>query len=401
VALIIKDRIRDTSTTTGTGDITVSGSPPTGSKAFGSVMSTGDTSVITIQNPTAGEWEICETSYSGSNVLTRGALLASSTGSRVSFSAGTKDVWIDFAAAKVVDVDRPQTLTNKTLTDPIVGTQTARDNSVKAASTAYVDGAIREKLAADRTYYVRTDGADSNNGLTNTSGGAFLTIQKAIDTAVSIDLSIYKITIQLTGSYTEAPILKSFVGVGPIVLLGDETTPSNCTITGTGSTSTNIGIITADRILGSWEVRGVKLTSSVAGQSGLRAAYGTIITMNAIDFGSLNGGRHTDIADNAILLGSSWSISGNATHHLSALQGGMIRCSGAAVTLSGTPAFATAFAYASSTSAIRCQSMSFTGSATGARYLADANGVIYTNGGGASYFPGNSVGSVATGGQYI
>lgn len=46
--------------------------------------------------------------------------------------------------------------------------------------------------------------------------------------------------------------------------------------------------------------------------------------------------------------------------------------------------------------------MTFSGTgATGTRYVAGANAVIYTAGGGASYLPGNAGGSVETGGQYI
>lgn len=115
MGLIIKDRVRDTSTSTGTGDLTVSGTAPTGSRTLSAVMSASDTTVICIQHQTADEWEVCEATYSGSNVIARGTLLASSTGSRVDFSAGTKDVWIDFAADKVVDVDRVQTLKNKSI----------------------------------------------------------------------------------------------------------------------------------------------------------------------------------------------------------------------------------------------------------------------------------------------
>lgn len=68
--------------------------------------------------------------------------------------------------------------------------------------------------------------------------------------------------------------------------------------------------------------------------------------------------------------------------------------------LSGTSAFAF-FAFASTTSSILADGNTYSGSATGARHSAQLNGVIYTNGGGANYFPGNAAGSTASGGQYV
>ena len=102
MALQTADRIRDTSTTTGTGAFTVSGTAPQGYNTFSSVMSTSDTAYIAIQNQSTNEWEVSLATYSSANTLTRTTILSSSnSGSAVSFSAGTKDVFITLPAAKV------------------------------------------------------------------------------------------------------------------------------------------------------------------------------------------------------------------------------------------------------------------------------------------------------------
>ena len=78
----------------------------------------------------------------------------------------------------------------------------------------------------------------------------------------------------------------------------------------------------------------------------------------------------------------------------------MLRIQSVTVTLTGTPAFTTAYAYATTTAVIIANGCTFTGGATGKYYDARLNAVINTVGGGATYFPGDAAGSTATGAQY-
>ena len=90
-------RVAETSTTTGTGNITLAGAV-TGYSAFTAELANADTATIVIEaidaagRPT-GDYEICDTTFTSPSTLSRGTLRDSSTGSRISFAAGTKRVF--------------------------------------------------------------------------------------------------------------------------------------------------------------------------------------------------------------------------------------------------------------------------------------------------------------------
>lgn len=107
MALILADRVRDTTTTTGTGTVTLSGTAPNGYQTFGSGVGNGNTTYYTITGGT--EWEVGIGTYTSSGTtLSRDTVLASSnSGSLVSFSAGTKDVFVTYPAGRSVQSAAP------------------------------------------------------------------------------------------------------------------------------------------------------------------------------------------------------------------------------------------------------------------------------------------------------
>jgi hypothetical protein len=106
MAHITADRVRDTSTSTSTGSFTVSGTAPTGFRTLSAVLSVGDTFYYAIQGQSSSEWEVGLGTYSSANVFARTTVLSSSnSGSAVTFSAGTKDVFLTLAASKTIQRD--------------------------------------------------------------------------------------------------------------------------------------------------------------------------------------------------------------------------------------------------------------------------------------------------------
>ena len=102
MALVVKDRVRETTTTTGTGTITLGGAA-TGFQSF-SVIGDSNTTFYTIQLSNTNEWEVGIGTYTSSGTtLSRDTILESSnSGSAVNFSAGTKDVFVTYPAEKAI-----------------------------------------------------------------------------------------------------------------------------------------------------------------------------------------------------------------------------------------------------------------------------------------------------------
>lgn len=96
--LIVKDRVKETTTTTGTGTITLGGAV-SGFQSFAAIGD-GNTTYYTIQDGTAGTWEVGVGTYTSSGTtLSRDTVLASSnSGSLVDFAAGSKNVFVTYPA---------------------------------------------------------------------------------------------------------------------------------------------------------------------------------------------------------------------------------------------------------------------------------------------------------------
>lgn len=89
----IEARVKETSTTTGTGNFTLAGAS-TGFRAFSSACSVGDLLDYVIDGGT--EWETGVGIYSAANTLQRLIPIRSTNANAaVNFSAGTKTVWLD------------------------------------------------------------------------------------------------------------------------------------------------------------------------------------------------------------------------------------------------------------------------------------------------------------------
>jgi len=103
MALVIADRVYETSTTTGTGTYTLAGAAGTTYQAFSAVCTTNDTVYYSASDKTNGGWEIGLGTYTAAGtLLARTTILASSNANAaVNWVAGTRDVFLTDPALQI------------------------------------------------------------------------------------------------------------------------------------------------------------------------------------------------------------------------------------------------------------------------------------------------------------
>jgi len=257
----------------------------------------------------------------------------------------------------------------------------------------FPSGGVRPQLTAPRTYYVDSaNGSDTNDGLSAAS--AFKTIQKAIDTVATLDLSIHNVTIQVAdGTYNEQVTLKKFIGNGSVRLVGNPASPANCHIVSPGFGISNSGA-------GLYWIDGFKIDASF---HCVRNYDGGKINFGNMDFGTPGSGYlHVYTSRGAVSqFFADYTISGDAAIHLYGEDRGFILVAASTVTLNGVRDFSISFVYANRLTSIIASGVTWNGSATGMRFQSQTNSVIVTGGAGPDYFPGDVAGSTGTGGIYV
>ena len=188
MALVVKDRVKETTTTTSTGAISLGGAV---SKfvTFSSVLSNGDTTYYSIEHlGTANEFEVGIGTYTSSgNTLTRTTVLASSNSNNaVDFSSGTKEIFITYPADKAVYEDASG---NISIPGTIDGRDLATDGTkldgIEANATA--DQTASEILTAIKTVDGASSGLDADL-LDGQHGSYYITTAADEATALAIAL---------------------------------------------------------------------------------------------------------------------------------------------------------------------------------------------------------------------
>jgi hypothetical protein len=204
MALVLADRVKETTTTTGTGTVTLLGAS-TGFQSF-TAVGDGNSTYYTISGQGTSEWEVGIGTYTSSGTtLSRTTVLSSSnSGSLVNFSAGTKDVFVTYPAGKQISSDYPNALGVVT---PAAGTfttitgqtevlkGTGQNLFIRSQTFSYWCGSGSSNVSATDNAATAPDGTTTASSLIpNTTNGLHRTyspITASVSSGATYTMSVY------------------------------------------------------------------------------------------------------------------------------------------------------------------------------------------------------------------
>lgn len=177
MALVVKDRVKESSTTSGTGTLTLAGAV-TGFQAFSAALSNGDTTYYAIAESSTGAWEVGLGTYttSGTTLARTTILDSSNSGSAINLSGSGADVFITQPADKAAYFDASGDLTLNQ--DPTAALQAATKqyvDTIAAAGIHYHDP-VRVEREGNLTATYNNGTAGVGATLTNSGTQAALVI---------------------------------------------------------------------------------------------------------------------------------------------------------------------------------------------------------------------------------
>ena len=303
MALVINDRVKETTTTTGTGAVSLGGAV-TGFETFASGVGNSNTTYYVISHQTASEWEVGLGTLDGdSSDLTRTTVISSSNSdSAVDFAAGTKDVFCTIPASKLIFEDANNDATigrNLTVTGDLTISGDDLTMATNTSGAALIgDGSNFNPVVISGDVSIATNGAAS-----------LAAAQTNITSILATDVKIGE-DDQTKIDFETADTINFYAGNEKQLILTDGAlTPGADNILDLGSASVEFkdaffdGTVTADAFAGpltgdvTGNVSGTAATVTTAAQSNI-TSLGTLTTLT-VDNVILNGTTigHTDDTD--------------------------------------------------------------------------------------------------------
>ena len=249
---------------------------------------------------------------------------------------------------------------------------------------------LREKITANRTYYVRTGGNDSNGGLVNDDSNAFASMNGAMAVIKKLDFNGFNVTMQLqSATWTSRFDVEPWFGHGNLILDGGG---------GTLGVSGNIGVRTV-------EGTGGEGNNLVVQNITFNCLLHMVINAGNVIIGSNVTFDSSDVSQILVsglygkaFLGfySAYAISGGGSSHVVAGHGAYVDYFPGTVTCSNTPQFgfedAEAFITVLQGGYVSTSGVTFSGAVKGRRFYVASGGNL--DGASDTYWPGDITGKV-------